>query len=80
MQPAHQFGGKGKKKKSKNDVAASEAASGSNNNNKKEKFPPCNHCGGKSHPYFKCWRWPDAKCNNCNQMGHEVVICKAKVQ
>jgi len=28
------------------------------------------------HPRFKCWRRPDAKCNKCNQLGHEAVICK----
>ena len=52
----------------------------SNTGNKNESYPPCQHCNRKSHPYFKCWRRPDAKCNKCNQMGHGVVICKSKNQ
>jgi len=32
------------------------------------------------HPPFKCWRRLDAKCNKCNELGHEVVICKNKIQ
>ncbi|KAG5228075.1 Retrovirus-related polyprotein from transposon [Salix suchowensis] len=43
-------------------------------------FPPCQHCKRRSHPHFKCWRRPEAKCNKCNQMGHEAVICKNKIQ
>jgi len=27
---------------------------------------------------FKCWKRPDARCNKCNQLGHEVVISKTK--
>ncbi|XP_068500447.1 uncharacterized protein [Phaseolus vulgaris] len=34
------------------------------------------HCNKLGHPPFKCWRRPDAKCNKCNQLGHEVVICR----
>ena len=48
--------------------------------NKKEPHPPCQHCGGKSHPHFKYWRRPDAKCTKCNRMRHEVVILKNKNQ
>ncbi|KAL8096063.1 hypothetical protein AgCh_037136 [Apium graveolens] len=43
-------------------------------------YPPCQHCGKKGHPPFKCWRRPDAKCNKCNQMGHEAIICKNENQ
>lgn len=32
------------------------------------------------HPPFRCWRRPDAKCTECNQMGREVVICRNKNQ
>ncbi|XP_075518328.1 uncharacterized protein LOC142552522 [Primulina tabacum] len=46
----------------------------------KKDYPPCQHCGKKGHPPFKCWRRPDAKCSKCNQMGHEAVICKNKNQ
>jgi len=52
----------------------------SNTRNKKGSYPPCQHFNRKSHPHFKCWRRPDAKCNKCNQMGHEVVICINKNQ
>lgn len=47
---------------------------------KKTNVPPCQHCGKKGHPPFKCWRRPDAKCIKCNQQGHEAVICKSKIQ
>jgi len=33
---------------------------------KKKNYPPCHHCGKMSHPLFKCWRRPDAKCSKCN--------------
>jgi len=52
----------------------------SNTGNKKGSYPPCQHYNRKSHPHFKCWKRPDAKCNKCNQMGHEAVICKSKNQ
>ena len=48
--------------------------------NKNEPHPPYQHCGGKSHLYFKCQRRPNSKCTKCNQMGHETVICKNKNQ
>jgi len=32
------------------------------------------------HPSFKCWRRSNAKCNKCNELGHEVVICRKKIQ
>jgi len=44
----------------------------------KKTYPPCQGCGKKGHPPFKCWRIPEAKCCKCNQMGHEAVICKNK--
>ncbi|KZV43091.1 hypothetical protein F511_04483 [Dorcoceras hygrometricum] len=48
--------------------------------NHKKSYPPCQHCGKKGHPPFKCWRRPDAQCTICNQKGHEAVICKNKNQ
>lgn len=80
LQAKHRSSGKGKKKKSKKDMAANGEATADNNSkhNKKGKFPPCQHCGGKSHPHFKCWRRPDAKCTKCHQTRHEAVICKEK--
>lgn len=47
--------------------------------NKKGSHPPCQHCGGKSHPHFKCLIRPYAKCNKCNMMGHEAIIGKTKI-
>ncbi|XP_019247526.1 PREDICTED: ABC transporter C family member 10-like isoform X3 [Nicotiana attenuata] len=52
----------------------------SKGNNVKKNYPPCQHCGKKGHPPFKCWKRPDAKCKICNQLGHEAVICKGKYQ
>ena len=46
----------------------------------KKSYPPCRHCEKKDHPPYKCWRRPNAFCSKCNQLGHEVVICKAKDQ
>lgn len=73
----HQDDGRNKKKQNKK-------IQGQNSENfaksKKASYPPCRHCEKKGHPPFKCWRRPDAKCSKCNQQGHEVVICKAKIQ
>ena len=46
----------------------------------KGNYPSCQYCGKKGHPPFKCWRTPDAKCSKCNQLFHEAVICKSKIQ
>ncbi|RDX89297.1 hypothetical protein CR513_28992, partial [Mucuna pruriens] len=43
-------------------------------------YPPCQYCGKMGHPPFKCWRRPEVKCSRCNQIRHEVVICKANIQ
>jgi len=48
--------------------------------NSKRSYPPCQHCGRTGHPPFKCWKRLDAKCNKCNQFGHEAVIYKNKFQ
>lgn len=48
--------------------------------NKKRDFPPCEHCGKKGHPPFKCWRRPDVKCNKCKQLGDIAKICKSKTE
>ena len=50
------------------------------NGNRKKSYPPCQHCGKKGHPPFRCWRRPNAKCSKCNQLGHEAVICKIREQ
>lgn len=47
-------------------------------NNKEGKYPPCQHCGRKNHPHFKCWRKPDMKCRKCHKLGHAEIICKEK--
>jgi len=48
--------------------------------NWKKSYPPCQHYRKKGHPSFKCWKKLDAKYSECNQMGHETVICKNKNQ
>ncbi|KAA8532763.1 hypothetical protein F0562_032796 [Nyssa sinensis] len=63
----HQEDGKMRKKKNKKNFAASGDATANNNKNKTEDMkgnhPPCQHCGRKGNPPFKCWRRPNAKCN-----------------
>lgn len=64
----------------KHHEVGSSQSSQSKDKGKKKNYPPCEHCGKMGHPPFRCWRRPDAKCNKCNQLGHEVVICKGKFQ
>jgi len=68
-------------KKTKNQ-AVCEGETSANNKSKggsaKKSYPPCQHCGRKYHPPFKCWRRPNAKRKKCNKLGHEAVICKNK--
>ncbi|KAA8540206.1 hypothetical protein F0562_024231 [Nyssa sinensis] len=67
--------------KHQNDFEGSGASTAKGKNgNQKKSYPPCQHCGKKGHPPFRCWRRPDAKCSKCNQLGHEAVICKEKAQ
>jgi transposase InsO family protein len=61
-------------------VGSTSANATEKNVNRRKSYPPCQHCGKKGHPPFRCWRRPDAKCTKCNQMGHEVVICKNRNQ
>ncbi|KAL5794297.1 hypothetical protein ACOSP7_002891 [Xanthoceras sorbifolium] len=81
----HQDAGKNKKNGyKKNQVSSSENTASNQLQNKggnfKRNYPPCQYCGRKGHPSFKCWKRPDAKCSKCNQLGHEAVICKRKFQ
>ncbi|KAL6350372.1 hypothetical protein AAG906_004323 [Vitis piasezkii] len=81
----HEDGWRNKKKKNrKHQQANGEAAAHRSNKNKagssKGKYPPCKHCDRTGHSPFKCWKRPDAKCNKCNQLGHEAIICKNQNQ
>ena len=68
-------------KKSSHQVTTGNSSFGKNNTrNKKGPYPPCQYCKRRSHTHDKCWRRPEAKCNKCNQMGHEAVICRSKDQ
>ena len=40
----------------------------------KEPHPPCQHCGGKSHLHFKCWRRPNAMCTKCKLSSTKTKI------
>ena len=88
MPVKHQDDEKNRRPKNKKFQAVSGQSSTSRNRSKtgdkrsrvNKDYPPCQHCGKKGHPPFKCWRRPDAKCSKCNQMGHEAVICKNKNQ
>lgn len=75
---------KNKKNDKKNQSSSSENFTNNHNQSKgrysRKNYPPCQHCGKMGHPPFKCWKRPDAKCNKCNQLGHEVVICKSTKQ
>lgn len=64
----------------KHHEVGSSQSSQSKDKGKKKNYPLCEHCGKMDHPPFRCWRRPDAKCNKCNQLGHEAVICKGKFQ
>ena len=73
--------GKKKKNKKKNSSTPEAAANTSNSSGENNKeFPPCRHCGKKSHPPFKCWKRPDIKCDKCNKLGHHERICKNNFQ
>ncbi|KAF2305241.1 hypothetical protein GH714_003283 [Hevea brasiliensis] len=56
-------GDKIKKSKDKKGAAgSSESAATENNSNTSSKggrYPPCQHCGRKNHPHYKCWRKPE---------------------
>jgi len=64
----------------KHHEVGSSQSSHSKDKGKKKNYPPCEHCGKMGHPPFRCWRRPDTKCNKCNQLGHEAVICKGTFQ
>jgi hypothetical protein len=66
----------------KNHPSSSENGANNYNRGKGQRkiYSPCQHCRKTSHLPFKCWRRPDAKCSKCNEMGHEAVICRAKIQ
>ncbi|KAI3423526.1 Protein kinase domain-containing protein [Psidium guajava] len=81
----HQDDGKSRWQKSKKTQAIGEGSTSGSKNKVGDKkagvkrdYPPCQHCGKKGHPPFKCWRRPDAKCRKCNQTGHEAIICENK--
>ena len=42
----------------------------------KPNHPPCQYFGKRNHPYFKCWKRPNFRCNKCNQPGHIAKFCK----
>jgi len=81
LQAKHHDSRNSRKKNFKKNQLASNKNDANNQNKgkvKRKNYPPCQHCGKMGHPPFKCWRILDAKCSKCNQLGHEVVICKSK--
>src|ERR1044072_7953683 len=44
----------------------------------KPNHPPCQYFGKRNHPYFKCWKRPNFRCNKCNQPGHMQNFAKMK--
>lgn len=74
---------KRKKNKKSQQINREGAARNINKNkagNSKGNYPPCKHCEKNGHTPYKCWKRPDAKCNKCNQFGHEAIVCKNKTQ
>ena len=85
LQPELQVnqGEKNKEKKFKKRSFNSQQAANITSNNtgvKNREFPPCEHCGKKGHPLFKCWKRPNVKCEKCQKMGHHEKICKNNLQ
>jgi len=78
----HQNAGKNKKKNYKKHQESSSENNKIQSNSKfsRRNYPPCQHCGRTGHSPFKCWKRPDAKCSKCNQLGHEAVICRSKLE
>ncbi|XP_049355210.1 uncharacterized protein LOC125819827 [Solanum verrucosum] len=77
-------GGYKKKNNKKNQPKNEEGAARYSNKSKagsfKGNYPACKHCGKNGLVSYKCWKRPDAKCSKCNQLGHEAIICKNKLQ
>ena len=75
-------GHKGEEKKAQGNRFEQEDTSnkGSKGENEKPNHPPCQHCGKRNHPHFRCWKRPDIRCNKCNQLGHIAKICKNRKQ
>ncbi|KAF2307460.1 hypothetical protein GH714_028869 [Hevea brasiliensis] len=75
-------GDKNKKWKGKKGAAGSSenaaTESNSNTSSKGGKYSPCQYCGRKNHPHYKCWRKPDMRCRKCKKLGHAEIICKEK--
>lgn len=46
----------------------------------RKNYPPYKHYGKMGHLPFKCYKRLDAKCSQCNQLGHEAIIYKNKMQ
>ena len=67
---------KGKKQGKKEADAANGKASSSG----KKEYPPCQHCGKKGHPLYRCWKRPNVQCHKCKQLGHIAKFCKNKSQ
>ncbi|XP_052189904.1 uncharacterized protein LOC127799722 [Diospyros lotus] len=67
---------KGKKQGKKEFDAANGKASSSG----KKEYPPCQYCGKKGHPPYRCWKRPNVQCHKCKQLGHIAKFCKNKSQ
>ena len=61
-------GHKGKKKKAQGSSFEQGESSnkGSKGEDEKPNYPPCQHCGKRNHPHFRCWKRPNIRCNKCN--------------
>nr|KYP74763.1 Putative transposon Ty5-1 protein YCL075W family [Cajanus cajan] len=76
----HGYKGKKKKARGNNFEQGESSNKGGKGDDEKPNHPPCQHCGKRNHPHFKCWRRPDVRCNKCNQLGHIAKFCNNKRQ
>ena len=62
-------------------IARSYNNNGRNKNKKNtQAFQPCPYYEKSNHPQNKCWWIPDAKCGQCDQLGHINKICNSQQQ
>nr|KYP72493.1 Retrovirus-related Pol polyprotein from transposon TNT 1-94 [Cajanus cajan] len=75
---SHGYKGKKKKAQGNNFEQGESSNKGGKGDDEKPNHPPCQHCGKRNHPHFRCWRRPNIRYNKCNQLGHIAKFCNNK--